>query len=152
MWIRYIARTDDTPLGNTAAWYCDALVMTGMPVRLVPTRVAEFQVDARGRFASTWDYHRGLLLTPMDGLFVNVVCGEVSDWARYYTDGVTNALLLSMVNCIDYTKPETEALLKYDVVYAPSHFVAAHAKKMADVTPILVKICDASAFRNLKVF
>lgn len=152
MFLRYFACTDESPLGYTAAKYCDALVDTGLPVRLVPTRVAELQQGPQ-ESPSLWERHRGLLVTPMDGKFINLVCAEVADWARCYTLGVTNALLLSAFNFGD--SMSSELIVKYEFVYSPSRFVCGLTDKLTGVVPIRVPIGDpnaADAFRNLMVF
>lgn len=114
MYIRYFARTDESGLGRAAAAFCDVLVATGIPVRLVSTRVAELQVDKHGNSLSVWDRHRQLLITPMDGRFVNVVCGDPNDWVRFHTPGATNVLLLTGSNLApeSATQPELMAAVK----------------------------------------
>ena len=98
MFLRYFARTDDSELGRAAASYCELLVATGIPVRLVPTRVAELQLDSRGHGGGAWDRFRSLLITPMVGKYVNLVCGEPWDWGRFHTPGVRNILLFADPN------------------------------------------------------
>lgn len=98
MFLRYFARTDESELGRAAAQYCELLVATGIPVRLVPTRVAELQLDTRGRGGGAWDRFRNLLITPMVGKYVNLVCSEPWDWDRFHTPGVRNILLFADPN------------------------------------------------------
>lgn len=120
MFLRYFARTDDSELGRTAAAYCDLLVKTGLPVRLVSTRVAELQVDSRGRGGGVWDRYRSLLITPMVGAYANVVCGEPWDWARFHTPGISNALLFADQN-LEPAVPQTvlmAAVEQFDKTFA----------------------------------
>jgi hypothetical protein len=157
VFIRYFARTDDSDLGRAAAAYCDALVDTGTPVRLVSTRVAELQVDRRGKSDSVWDRHRALLTTPMVGGYVNVVCGEPADWGRFHTQGVTNALLL-VDQSLEPRVTQTDlisAVELFDVIYAPSSALANVVERVTGLRPIVVPLGtpDAGgAFLRLKVF
>jgi hypothetical protein len=142
VFIRYFARTDDSDLGRDAAAYCDALVATGTPVRLVPTRAAELQLDTRGRSSSIWSRHRDLLVTPMDGRYVNYVCGELADWGRFHTADVINALLIADEN-LEPKNSQLElidAVAKYDVVYAPSTELADVVERVTGLRPIVVPI------------
>jgi len=157
VFIRYFARTDDSELGRAAAAYCDALVDTGTPVRLVSTHVAELQVDSRGRSSSGWDRHRALLTTSMDGGFVNVVCGDLVDWGRFHTPSVTNALLLAGAN-FEPRAPQTdllEVVALYDVIYAPSAELASIVERATGLRPIVVPVGRpeaGGAFLRLQVF
>lgn len=158
MSIRYFARTDNTPIGRAAALFCDALVATGKPVRLLSTYVAELQVDAQGRSGSVWAKHRQLLITPMEGLYVNAVCGDVSDWSKFYTSGVTNALLVARPNLDTFaTAPAAvkAAAERYELVYASSAEVATEFEAHTALRPIVVPVGarDAGgAFVRLAVF
>lgn len=153
MFIRYFARTDETALGLVAAKYCDALVGTGIPVRLVSTRVAELQLDARGRYRGAWDRHRGLLVTPMDAAFVNVVCGEPGDWKRFYTAGAKNVLLLTDQNVwYGATQPELEdAVASYNHVYATSAQLATAAETISALRPIVVDLDGPHASDHMRM-
>lgn len=156
MFIRYFARTDDSDLGRAAAAYCDALVATGVPVRLVSTRVAELQLDRRGRSSSIWDRHRDLLITPMDARFVNVVCGEPADWERFHTPSVTNAILFAEQNLAPEV-PQTElmrAVALYGLAYVASSELANIVERVTCYRPIVVPLGtpDAGgAFLRLKL-
>lgn len=157
VFLRYFARTDESDLGRAAATYCDALVDTGMPVRLVSTRAAELQLDGRGRSHSIWDRHRTLLTTPMDGAYVNIVCGELADWDRFYTIGVINALLITEQNMEPKNaQPQLiDAIGRYDLIYAPSSGLATIVERVTGLRPIVVAIGThnaASAFLRLKAF
>lgn len=160
MFIRYFARTDDGDIGQAAAAYCDALVATGAPVRVVSTRLAELQYDKRGRCASAWDRHRDLLITPMAGDYVNVVCGDVADWRRFHTSGVINALLLTANNLAQIGDPMGSAMTLpaaielYGLAYAPTSEVAAAVERATAYRPIVVPLGtpDAGgAFLRLKL-
>lgn len=168
MFIRYFARTDDSPIGQTAKAYCDALVGTGIPVRLVSTRIAELQTDHGGRSSSIWDEHRRLLTTSMKGAYVNVVCGDVADWPRYYTAGVTNALLIVDQNLEPSTQPTAQSstdaatyalrvsyLGRYEVIYASTKLGAGLVERVAAITPTVVPLgtdAASAAFSRLQVF
>lgn len=159
MFIRYFACTDDSPLGHTAKAYCDALVGTGVPVRLVSTRIAELQTDHGGRSSSIWDRHRGLLTTAMKGAFVNVVCGEVWDWDRFYTSGVTNALLVTEQNFDtepDIAQPDPRlSIERYEVIYAHTKLLSGLVERVSGIAPTIVQLgtdTASAAFRRLQVF
>jgi hypothetical protein len=147
VFIRYFARTDDSPVGVIGAAYCDALIDTGVPVRLVSARVAELQVDVRGRSLSAWDRHRALLATPMTAKYVNVICGEIIDWQRFYTNGVTNALLIAEPNLEPRNSQDdiTEAVLKHELVFAHSTPLADAVERVTGRRPVLVAIGTANA-------
>jgi hypothetical protein len=146
VFIRYFARTDDSDLGIAAAAYCDALVATGAPVRVVSTRVAELQFDKRGRSSSVWDRHRDLLITPMVGSYVNVVCGDAADWARFHTSSVENALLLTSQNLDSVKDPLgptmdlVGAIALYGLAYVPSSELANVVERVTAYRPIVVPL------------
>jgi hypothetical protein len=141
VFIRYFARTDDSDLGRSAAAYCDALVATGAPVRVVSTRVAELQLDKRGRSSSAWDRHRDLLITPMIGNYANVICGEPADWVRFHTAGVTNALLLTSQNAESASEAElVDAVALFGLAYVPSSELANAVERITAYRPIVVPL------------
>lgn len=71
-WIRYFACTDDSRTGKAALQYLAGLVRVA-PVRLIPTSEAP---------SMAWrPYYERLLVTPMAGAFVNVVCTQPERWA-----------------------------------------------------------------------
>ncbi len=139
MYIRYFARTDESSLGRAAAAYCAVLRNTGLPVRLCSTRVAELQLDRAGKSTSVWDKHRDLLITPMNGSFVNVICGEPADWLRFHTPSVPNALLLAGAN----VAPEVpqpllmEALTLYRYVFVQSSELAEIMHRVTGYQPLV---------------
>jgi hypothetical protein len=143
VFIRYFARTDGTDLGRAAAAFCDALVATGIPVRLVSTRVAELQLDRHGRSDSAWDRHRGLLITPMDGSkYANVVCGEPNDWTRFHTpSSVANAVLFTKQNLASASESELiGAVALYGLAYVPSSELANVVERVTAYRPIVVPL------------
>jgi hypothetical protein len=146
VFIRYFARTDETPLGGQAAAYCDVLVATGIPVRLVSSRVAELQTDARGRSSSIWSSHRQLLITPMDGRYINAICGELADWDRFHTPGVRNVLLVAKEN----VRPQNSqpalmaAMEKFDEVYTASIDVSEIVERVTGRSPIALTFSPQS--------
>lgn len=152
MFIRYFARTDETEVGRDAASYCDALVKTGIPVRLVSTRVAELQVDQRGRSRSVWDRHRQLLITPMDDAFVNVVCGLPEDWRKFHTPGARNMLLLVDANLAEEVPQVVliEAVELYERVYVPTSELADVTERVTGKRPTVVPFHgDIGTWRTL---
>jgi hypothetical protein len=121
VFIRYFARTDESELGRAAVSYCDHLVATGLPVRLVSTKVAELQLDSRGRGGGIWGRYRDLLITPMEGGYINAVCGEPGDWGKLHTPGAhRNVLLLADPNLMASVPQSVlmAAVDQYDAVYA----------------------------------
>jgi hypothetical protein len=124
-YIRLFAHTDETKLGILGADFCDALVSTGIAVRLVPARIAELQPDRRGNVSTIWDRHRSLLITPMKGELVNMVCGTFEEWGRFYTTGVQNYVLVDETihsKTDDLTQAQIEKYAsiyrKYDEIHA----------------------------------
>lgn len=87
MLLRFFCPTDVSPLGQVALGFVDALLELGMPVRLIANRSAQMQA------ASPWRRHQSLLLTPLESSYVNVVCGQPSDWLRLHTVNVRNVLI-----------------------------------------------------------
>jgi hypothetical protein len=156
VFIRYFARTDESDLGQAAAVFCDLLVATGSPVRLVSTRVAELQLDRRGRSSSVWDRHRALLTTPMDGPYCNVVCSESADWARFHTPRVTNAILFTEQNLLpEVPQPVLdEAIATYGLAYVQTSELANVVERVTGYRPIVVPpgVPDpASSFGRLRM-
>lgn len=89
--VRYWCSIDDTPLGKTSLAYADTFAGMGFPVRLIATQMGALaQQTMPGK---PWERHRGAFLTPVNGTFVNVVCGRPDDWKRLYTVGVKNVLI-----------------------------------------------------------
>lgn len=141
MFIRYFAQTDDTDLGKLASLYCDALIATGIPVRLCPTRVAELQLDSAGRCSSIWARHRGLLTTPMVGYFANVVCGTSADWAKFWTASATNVMLIAQRVTADAARIALlQEIRKYDRVFVPNFEIAEDVDKISGVIPSILRI------------
>lgn len=138
MFVRFFARTDDSELGRAAATYCDHLVATGLPVRLVSTRVAELQLDARGRGGGIWDRFRGLLVTPMEGDYINAVCGEPTDWGKFHTPGAhRNVLLLADANlAVSVPQPVIMAAVEqYDAVFVLDEQIAEVVGRVTGIVP-----------------
>lgn len=148
MFIRYFARTDESDVGRAAADYCDALVATGIPVRLVSTKLAELQLDGRGRTSSIWDRHRGLLTTPMAGDYANVVCGDPADWMRFYTGGVKNVLLFCEHN-LKRATPELAAAASRYTICVPNEELATALEPFIARRPDVVPLGTAGALPAL---
>lgn len=90
-----------------------------------------------------WSRHRRLLLTPMDGQYVNAVCGELSDWARYHTPSASKNLLLLCERNLDARVPRgiiKTAVDHYDAVYA---LTPKLAEAVANVTGKAVHVAPA---------
>lgn len=138
MFIRYFARTDETELGRSALAYCGHLVATGIPVRLVPTRAAELQVDAHCRGGGSWGKYRDLLLTPMDGKYINAVCGEPIDWLKFYTPSAHRNVLMLAASSIARAVPRPTLMAaaeKYDAIYALTAELADVVERVTDRRP-----------------
>lgn len=89
--VRYWCSIDDTPQGRTSLAYADAFAGMGLTVRIIATRMGALAEQTEpGR---PWSRHRGAFLTPLLGGYINVVCGDPSDWKRLYTVGVKNVLI-----------------------------------------------------------
>lgn len=143
MFIRYFACTedvDDSELSRAALKYCDHLVATGIPVRLISTRVAELQFDMRKRAGDRrgWGKHRDLLITPMEGAFINAVCGDPLDWGRFHTPSAhRNVLLLADPN-LEASVPQPvimAAVEQYDVVYTLTAELAEVVRRVTGKEP-----------------
>lgn len=92
MFIRYFASTDlheSTELGAAALAWTSFMLALDVPIRLVSARVTYVDLGTK----SSWKAHRDLLLTPMEGPFVNVVCAEPEHWGRLWTANRRNVLL-----------------------------------------------------------
>lgn len=156
MYIRYFARADESELGRTAAAYCNVLVATGLPVRLVSTRL---DFDAKGRASSVWDEtgsswerHRELLLTPMVGFFVNVVCSDVLDWAKLWTNGCKNVLIIADANMAPSNAQADimTGMERYDVVYTVSDELADVVERVTGNRPVVMYPKDAKAALRMR--
>lgn len=89
--VRYFCSIDDTPTGKTSLAYADAFAGMGLSVRIIATRMGALAEQTKpGR---PWERHRGSFLTPILSSYINVVCGDPSDWKRLYTVGVKNVLI-----------------------------------------------------------
>ena len=151
MFIRYFARVDESDLGRAAAVYCDALVATGIPVRLISTCLAQLQIDARGRCSSVWDRHRNLLATPLDSEYVNVVCSDAQDWVRFRTIDVMNVLLVAEPNLIGAV-PQLdliEAVGKYEAICATSSALADAIERITGKRPFTLSDTTFAAIINV---
>lgn len=133
MFVRYIAHTDETSLGLDALAYCDILASGPMPVRLVSSRVAEF--DGR----SAWTRHASLTLTPMVGGFVNAVCADIARWESFFTLGVKNVLLLSDAHLSSSSvMPVLDiAMRQYDAAYTLTEQAASLVERALGRRPLL---------------
>lgn len=107
VFIRYIAHADKSPTGRAAAAFCDILVKTGLPVRLVSTRMLDL-VPSDDEADAVWHPYRGLLTTPMAGEYVNLVCGNPWDWAMFWTQRVVNVCVLLEENLAKFTADEDD--------------------------------------------
>lgn len=124
MFIRYFARTDDSPLGQAALAYCELLVATGVPVLLITTRYAEFHPQ------SGWVKYARLTTTPMRGSFVNAVGGDLSDWHRFHTQGARNLLLLASAHLTPASPPT--AITSAIDLYGDAYALDGHAAKQIE--------------------
>lgn len=132
MYVRYIAHTDETNLGLAALAYCDHLLATELPVRLVCTRASEFHVGA------SWSRHARLLITPMIGNFVNAVCADLASWERCFTPGVKNVLLLASAHLTPAAMGSLNvAVRQYDATYALTREAADAVERAIGLRPLL---------------
>jgi hypothetical protein len=91
---------------------------------------------------SLWDRHRNLLITPMDGDYANVVCGEPADWPRFHTTSALNVLLLTEQGLSPVVPQPAliEAVTLYQVVYVPSDELAEVALRVTGFDPLTAHI------------
>lgn len=129
-------------MGQQAALYCGALVRTQLPVRLVPTRFADFRNDDWQLAFNPWDPYRSLLLTELIDDYINVVCGQPHDWQRFHTSNKRNVLMLVEENLSSMDEPALmelcEATLRYDIVCAPSERLAQLVEQHTGRRPVIV--------------
>lgn len=89
--VRYFCSVDDTACGKLSLAYADAFSGMGLTVRIIATRMGA--LAERTTDGAPWHRHRAAFLTPILGQYINVVCGDPSDWKRLYTVGVKNVLI-----------------------------------------------------------
>lgn len=70
--IRFMAVTDESPIGLAALEYCKAMV------RVAPVRIA----SVSGGLVGAWEAMDALQMTPMTGAYVNAVCTHPSQWRQ----------------------------------------------------------------------
>ena len=127
--IRLVADTDDSPLGNVALEYAKSLL------RIAPLRV--LGAGAVPSFMGAWARYARLMTTPTNGAYVNVVATSASRWSwnmvvkapradqtietisqrlELWTAGVRNVLL-----ALEMPKDEhqLQSALKYDAIVVP---------------------------------
>ena len=151
MYLRYFACIDESELGRTAALYCEALVALGKPVRLLPTVVAELQVDAKGRSNSAWDRYRSLMVTPTGGVGVNVVCCAARDWMRLHTAGMKNVLLIAPANAVALEDVVAlDAIAKYDLLFAASPVMRDLVEVTTGLRAVIVPVGTKAAAAALQ--
>ncbi len=136
-YVRYLASTDESPIGVLALEYLKAFLKIRLHVRVG---------SVTGPPLGAWDLYSGCLSTPMDGPFVNVVCCHPSRWIwtqrvpmesrkpdgtlafdgdvaeglqELRTEGVRNVLIIDD-NHIALTKAQAGAALKYDAIIIPN--------------------------------
>lgn len=135
--IRYLATTDDRyPIGALALEYLKGLL------RIAPVRLGSMTGGLSGR----WEAYAQLLVTPMEGDFVNVVCCEPSRWTweqevpmpkrlkngelvlsdevasgrqELYTQGVHNVLLTNERFEHRLSREQICSALRYEMVVVP---------------------------------
>jgi hypothetical protein len=140
--IRYLAATDDTPTGALALEYLKALL------RIAPVRVGSMS----GGLSGKWEVYTQLLVTPMQGDFVNVVCCDPARWSweqkvpmpkrltngelvlsgevatgrqELYTEGCRNVLLTDERYEHKLTREQTCTALRYQEIVVSDHLSQA---------------------------
>lgn len=162
-----MATTDDSPAGVTALGYLKALLQIGR-VRLV-----SFSGGVHGK----WEPYAPLLMTPMQGAFVNIVCCVPELWTRKHairlhtrntdgsratenlqrrdelvTQGARNVLLTA--GAYDGLTPEQQAAAaRYDMIIVDTQATLEswNPGGLLGVTPALVPlpVRDFAAFRSV---
>lgn len=125
--LRYFAAThvpEKGELGEACLAWVPFLCALDLPVRLVATHhVSDIMAYGAGRgAASPWATHADLLLTEMDGPYVNLVCSLPEDWKRLRTIGHgcrTNVLLAAQTAPVE--RPRLiDAALEYELLIVPT--------------------------------
>ncbi len=136
-YVRYLASTDESPIGLLALEYLKAFLRLSLRVRVG---------SVSGGLAGRWEAYGQLLATPMVGSFVNVVCCHPSRWIwtqrvpmqsrkpdgtlvfdgdvaeglqELRTEGVRNVLIIDD-NHIALSKAQAGAALRYDAIIIPN--------------------------------
>jgi hypothetical protein len=143
-YVRYFAATDSTPIGHVALDYLKSLL------RVAPVRVASLS----GGMTGPWEHYAALMVTQMNGPFVNVVCCDPSRWTwvqsvpmprrlvdgtldlsesasgrqELYTQGVRNVLITG-ADPAGLADELRSAALRYEQIIATS--TAAHQSWIA---------------------
>ncbi len=134
--IRYLAATDPSPIGTLALAYLKGLL------RIAPVRLGSMT----GGLVGQWEAFGQLLVTPMDGELVNVVCCDPGRWTwvqnvpmpkrlrsgetvmsaevasgqqELYTDGLRNVLLTNERAPSRLTNDQLITALRYEQVVVP---------------------------------
>jgi hypothetical protein len=116
IFVRFFALTDDSPTGDLAFAYTYALEAGRVPFRLVTTLAMYAQDDEVGAHVNRWGRFRDHLLTRVPSNYLNVVCSESCDWAKFWTAGVKNLLVLD----VDPLESIIDDARKYDAIAVPS--------------------------------
>lgn len=139
-YIRYLASTDDSDIGRLALDYLRAFLRLGLSVRVCSVSGGAFGM---------WEHYSPMLVTPVVGAFVNVVCCDPNRWVwtqrvpmpTRRTDGslvfdgeaaegcqelrtasVRNVL---MTNTDIVTSGQLKSAERYDAIVCPTATVAA---------------------------
>lgn len=152
--IRFFASVDDSDIGKAAFAYCESLVNLGCRIRLLAATVANLQFDDKGRSGTPWGKFRSLLMTPVNGPFVNLVCTEPEYWAKFLTtirpDGCQhNALIATRLHTL-YTPKQFKEAWGYEVVCVPTEEICGdwfHDAPMARHATVVAPT-DLEALQN----
>ena len=98
MLIRIFCPIDTSRLSNFALSHLQARLAAGERVLLLAT--GAFPMTLAG-----WQKHVGLTMTPMEGVFENVVCGQPRDWLRLHTPMAATNTLLALAPPAEQTIP-----------------------------------------------
>lgn len=167
-YIRYLAATEDsTPTGKLALEYLKGLLALRVPIRLG---------SMTGGLSGQWEHYAQLLVSPMNGDLVNVVCcdhsrwtweqrvpmpkrtpngelvlpGQIArGWQELYTVGVHNVLITGEP-CYDtrLTREQIVTARRYEAIVGPNdHYCKGWGIRAREVRCIPVPVTDHAALR-----
>lgn len=121
MMIRFFAEVDETSdLSRHALIYAGALCEVAKALRcslrIVPTAPIGAMTNDRDEHTSRWATYQPYFITPLDPVFVNVVCTQSRWWRPFWTKSSWNVLVLESVpaDC------DHDAIALYDRVITPT--------------------------------
>lgn len=139
--------------------FCDALVATGMQVRVIAIEPAEIwdavaerrdkrtgQILVNAAPAARWARHRALFATPIVGPYINCVCAPTYYWNRFYTVGVRNVLITS-------APPERVGTLYQQIIVPTAEIASAWLEHVSAerVTVVPIDLADRIAEMTMAI-